>query len=63
MKQKEKKYLIWGIIGGILTMIGNLGTSAFLNGLGCSNMSLGGIIIFITWLCFMQKEGEKNDSI
>ncbi|MCR5499933.1 MAG: hypothetical protein K6F31_06025 [Acetatifactor sp.] len=48
MKQKEKKYLIWGIIGGILTMIGNLGTAAFLNGLGCSNMSLGGIIIFIT---------------
>ncbi|MBR3508008.1 MAG: hypothetical protein IKO03_04430 [Lachnospiraceae bacterium] len=47
----------------LINMIGNLGTSAFLNGLGCSNMSLGGIIIFITWFCFMQKEGEKNDSI
>ena len=40
----------------LLNMIGKLGTSAFLNGLACSNMSLGALIIMVVWLIVIGKK-------
>ena len=34
----------------VINAVGGLGTSAFFNGLACSNMSLGSVIIFAVWL-------------
>ena len=39
----------------LINLIGGLGTSAFFNGIGCSNMSLGGVIIFIVWYFCMTR--------
>ena len=90
MKDKTKEYLMLGIIGGILTMIGDcllvakkktflpswmwilnpltfkllinwigrLGSSALLNGILCSNMSLGAILIFAAWWISLKKNGS-----
>lgn len=40
----------------LLNMIGKLGTSAFLNGLACFNMSLGALIIMTAWLIVIGKK-------
>ena len=37
----------------VFNVIGNFGTSAFLNGLACSNMSLGALIILCVWLVYL----------
>lgn len=42
----------------LLNAIGKLGTSAFLNGLACSNMSLGGLIIMAAWLIVIMRKCE-----
>ena len=42
----------------LLNGIGKLGTSAFLNGLACSNMSLGSLIILTGWLIVILKHNE-----
>lgn len=42
----------------LLNAIGKLGTSAFLNGLACSNMSLGGLIIMAAWLIVIMHKCE-----
>ena len=42
----------------LLNAIGKLGTSAFLNGLACSNMSLGGLIIMVAWLIVIMLKCE-----
>ncbi len=42
----------------LLNGIGKMGTSAFLNGLACSNMSLGALIIMIGWLLVILKQKE-----
>ncbi len=42
----------------LLNAIGKLGTSAFLNGLACSNMSLGGLIIMVAWLIVIMRKCE-----
>lgn len=34
----------------VINAVGGLGTSAFFNGLACSNMSLGSVIIYAVWL-------------
>jgi hypothetical protein len=34
----------------VINALGKLGTSAFFNGLACSNMSLGALIILLTWM-------------
>ena len=39
----------------LLNAVAKLGTSAFLNGIGCSNMSLGSLIIFIVWMVQLRK--------
>ena len=40
----------------LLNMVGKLGTNAFLNGLACSNMSLGALIIMTAWLIVIGKK-------
>lgn len=42
----------------LLNGIGKFGTSAFLNGLACSNMSLGSLIILTGWLIVILKHNE-----
>lgn len=42
----------------LLNGIGKIGTSAFLNGLACSNMSLGALIIMFGWLLVILKQKE-----
>lgn len=83
------KLLIYGMIGAVVTMIGDclllagffgfigipvtafvfkvlingigkLGTGAFLNGLACSNMSLGALIIFIGWMIVVLKTRDER---
>ena len=38
-----------------INVIGRLGSSALMNGLACSNMSLGAMIIFIAWWVSLNK--------
>lgn len=40
----------------LLNMLGKMSTSAFWNGIGCSNMSLGAIIIFIVWIVIINRK-------
>ncbi len=42
----------------LFNAIAKLGTSAFLNGLGCANMSLGGLIIMVAWLIVIMRKCE-----
>lgn len=42
----------------LINMIGRLGSSAFMNGLACSNMSLGAIIIFIAWWVLLNRREQ-----
>lgn len=34
----------------LLNLLGKMSTSAFWNGIACSNMSLGALIIFLAWM-------------
>lgn len=45
----------------LFNMIGRLGSSAILNGILCSNMSLGAIIIFTVWWIYLSREGISNE--
>lgn len=40
----------------LLNLIGKISTSAFCNGLACSNMSLGALIIFLVWILLLRKQ-------
>ena len=40
----------------LLNLIGKMSTSAFCNGLACSNMSLGALIIFLVWILILRKQ-------
>lgn len=42
----------------LLNAVSKLGTSAFLNGLGCSNMSLGALLIFAAWMAVLRKQKQ-----
>ena len=42
----------------LLNAVSRLGTSAFLNGLGCSNMSLGGLLIFAAWAAVLCRKKQ-----
>ncbi|MBQ8597561.1 MAG: hypothetical protein IJ409_07235 [Lachnospiraceae bacterium] len=44
----------------LINGIGKLGTGAFLNGLACSNMSLGALIIFIGWMIVVLKTRDER---
>ena len=37
----------------LLNIIGKMSTAAFWNGIACSNMSLGALIIFLTWMLIL----------
>jgi hypothetical protein len=39
----------------VINASGKLGTSAFLNGLACSNMSLGALIILLAWMIAIKR--------
>ena len=39
----------------LFNLLGKLGTGAFLNGIACSNMSLGALLIFIIWIIALYK--------
>lgn len=40
----------------LLNLLGKLGTSAFWNGIACSNMSLGAIVIFTVWIISINRK-------
>jgi hypothetical protein len=42
----------------VINASGKLGTNAFFNGLACSNMSLGALIILLTWMIAIKKAIE-----
>jgi hypothetical protein len=45
----------------VINALGKLGTSAFFNGLACSNMSLGALIILLAWVVEIKKQlGNKE---
>lgn len=44
----------------LLNMLGKMSTSAFWNGIGCSNMSLGAIIIFIVWIVIINRKKSAS---
>ena len=44
----------------LFNAIGKLGDSAFLNGLACSNMSLGGLLIMLAWMICIKRAGKDN---
>jgi hypothetical protein len=44
-----------------INALGKLGTSAFFNGLACSNMSLGALIILFSWLIEVKKYDRKKE--
>lgn len=44
----------------LLNMLGKLSSSAFWNGIGCSNMSLGAIIIFIVWIVIINRKKSAS---
>jgi hypothetical protein len=39
----------------VINALGKLGTSAFFNGLACSNMSLGALIILLSWMIAVKR--------
>lgn len=45
----------------LLNAVGKLGTNAFLKGLGCSNMSLGSLIIFTVWMIWLIKNRKEEE--
>lgn len=40
----------------LLNAVGRLGTGAVLNGLACSNMSLGALLIFAAWMAVLRRQ-------
>jgi amino acid transporter len=44
----------------VINVLGKLGTSAFFNGLACSNMSLGALIILLTWMIAIKRISNRN---
>lgn len=40
----------------LLNAVGRLGTNAILNGLACSNMSLGALLIFAAWMAVLRRQ-------
>lgn len=42
----------------LINAVSRLGTNAFLNGLGCSNMSLGTLLIFAAWMAALHKQEQ-----
>ena len=44
----------------LINWIGRLGSSALLNGILCSNMSLGAILIFVAWWISLKKNGSSR---
>jgi hypothetical protein len=44
----------------VINALGKLGTSAFFNGLACSNMSLGALIILLTWIAVIKRMGNRK---
>ena len=45
----------------LLNAVSKLGTSAFLKGIGCSNMSLGSLIIFTVWMIWLAKNRKGEE--
>jgi hypothetical protein len=43
----------------VINALGKLGTSAFFNGLACSNMSLGALIILLTWMIAIKSSKRR----
>ena len=41
----------------LLNLIGKMSTAAFWNGIACSNMSLGALIIFLVWMVVLLRRG------
>jgi hypothetical protein len=44
----------------VINALGKLGTSAFFNGLACSNMSLGSLIILLTWMIAIKRISNRK---
>jgi hypothetical protein len=45
----------------VINVLGKLGTSAFFNGLACSNMSLGALMILLAWMVAIKRmRGRKE---
>jgi hypothetical protein len=44
----------------VINALGKLGTNAFFNGLACSNMSLGALIILLTWISVIKRTGNRK---
>jgi hypothetical protein len=44
----------------VINALGRLGTSAFFNGLACSNMSLGALIILLTWMIAIKRTSNSQ---
>jgi hypothetical protein len=45
----------------LINALGKLGTSAFFNGLACSNMSLGALIILLTWMIAIKRISSREE--
>jgi hypothetical protein len=45
----------------MINALGKLGTSAFFNGLACSNMSLGAFVILLTWMIAIKRIGDRKE--
>jgi hypothetical protein len=43
----------------VINALGKLGTNAFFNGLACSNMSLGALIILLTWMIVIKRKSWR----
>lgn len=41
----------------LLNLVGKMSTAAFWNGIACSNMSLGALIIFLVWMMVLLRRG------
>jgi hypothetical protein len=44
----------------VINALGKLGTSAFFNGLACSNMSFGALIILLAWRIAIKRTGDQK---
>jgi hypothetical protein len=44
----------------VINALGKLGTSAFFNGLACSNMSLGALIILLAWIIAIKRMNGRS---
>jgi hypothetical protein len=45
----------------VINALGKLGTTAFFNGLACSNMSLGALIILLAWMIAIKRIGNRKE--